>query len=90
MNNGEWKIVYTKQGLKDKKMAVEAGFDIKIKNILDTIRQNPFAEYPPYEKLLGDLNGAYSRRINRQHRVVYQVYNKEKIVKIISMWLHYE
>ena len=90
MNNGEWKIVYTKQGLKDKKMAVEVGFDIKIKNILDTIRQNPFAEYPPYEKLLGDLNGAYSRRINRQHRVVYQVYNKEKIVKIISMWLHYE
>ncbi len=86
----QWKIVYTKQGLKDKRIAIESGFGKKINDILDIIKLNPYTEYPPFEKLVGDLSGAYSRRINRQHRVVYQVYNTEKTVKIISMWLHYE
>jgi len=90
MSNNKWKIVYTKQGLKDMRTAIEAGFDKKIKDILEILREDPFTEYPPFEKLIGDLSGAYSRRINRQHRVVYQVYSKEKTVKIISMWLHYQ
>lgn len=85
-----YRILYTKQGLKDKRIAFKAGYGKKIKNILSTLKENPFANYPPYEKLIGDLSGAYSRRINIKHRVVYQVYNKERIVKIISMWLHYE
>jgi Txe/YoeB family toxin of toxin-antitoxin system len=85
-----YKILYTKQALKDKGIAFEAGFSDKIKSILETLKENPFADYPPYEKLIGDLIGAYSRRINRQHRVVYEVHQEERIVKIISMWLHYE
>lgn len=85
-----YKILYTKQGLKDKAIACEAGFSVKIESILETLRENPFADYPPYEKLVGDLSGAYFRRMNRQHRVVYQVYTEERVVKIISMWLHYE
>ena len=90
MSNGQWKIVYTNHGFKDKKTALEAGFGDKIKSILEILRENPFTDYPPFEKLIGDLSGAYSRRINRQHRVVYQVYKEEKVVKIISMWLHYD
>lgn len=90
MNDGEWKIVYTKQGLKDKRLAIEAGFSDKIKSLLDTVRINPFEEYPPYEKLIGDLKGAYSRRINHKHRLVYQVYKDEHTIKVISMWTHYE
>lgn len=85
-----WKIVYTKQGQKDKKTACGAGFSAKIKSLLETIRENPFADYPPYEKLVGDLAGAYSRRINRQHRLVYQVYSDQHTIKVISMWTHYE
>jgi len=84
-----YKILYTKQALKDKRIAYEAGFSDKIKSILEILKENPFADYPPYEKLVGDLTGAYSRRMNRQHRVVYEVYQKEHLVKIISMWLHY-
>ncbi|MDW7730377.1 MAG: Txe/YoeB family addiction module toxin [Dethiobacteria bacterium] len=90
MANKEWKIVYTRQGLKDKQKAREAGFGPKIDQLLALVRENPFSEYPPYEKLIGDLSGAYSRRINRQHRFVYQVYSEEYIVKVISMWTHYE
>jgi len=84
-----YKILYTKQALRDKRTAYEAGFSDKIKSILEILKENPFANYPPYEKLVGDLIGAYSRRMSRQHRVVYEVYRKEHIVKIISMWLHY-
>ena len=58
--------------------------------ILDIIKSNPFQNPPPYEKLVGDLTGAYSRRINIQHRIIYQVYEKERVVKIIRMWTHYE
>ncbi|MEN3004872.1 Txe/YoeB family addiction module toxin [Dehalobacterium formicoaceticum] len=90
MNYEPWKIVYTKQGLKDKRKAYEAGFSEKIKTLLELVRKNPFEDYPPFEKLVGDLNGAYSIRINRQHRFVYQVYQKERTVKVISMWTHYE
>lgn len=90
MNDVEWKIVYTKQGLKDKHIAYESGFGNKIKNLLDVVKINPFEEYPPYEKFIGDLKGAYSRRINHQHRFVYQVYKDEHTIKVISMRTHYE
>lgn len=83
-------IVYTKQALKDKKIAYTAGFQNKIQPLIALLEQNPFEKYPPFEKLTGDLSGAYSRRINRQHRLVYQVYEKERTVKIISVWAHYE
>jgi Txe/YoeB family toxin of toxin-antitoxin system len=86
----EWKIVYTRQALKDRSKAYEAGFREKIEPLLTILRKNPFEKYPPFEKLIGDLSGAYSRRINHQHRLVYQVYEKEHIVKIISLWTHYE
>lgn len=90
MNDVEWKVVYTKQGLKDKRRALEAGFSEKIKNLLGIVRLNPYEEYPPYEKLIGNLYGSYSRRINHQHRFVYQVYKEEHTIKVISMWTHYE
>ena len=90
MAEQEWKIFYTKDALKDKKIAYEAGFKDKIEQLLQVLKEDPFASYPPYEKLLGDLSGAYSRRINVQHRLVYSVHKDEKAVKIISMWSHYE
>ncbi|MDD4503301.1 MAG: Txe/YoeB family addiction module toxin [Clostridiaceae bacterium] len=86
----QWKIVYTKDALKDKRTAYEAGFKEKIEQLLEVVKDDPFNNYPPYEKLLGDMSGAYSRRINIQHRLVYSVYNEERTVKIISMWSHYE
>ena len=85
-----YKLVYTKQAKKDAKKAASSGFKSKIENLLEIIKEDPFEEYPPYEKLAGNLEGAYSRRINIQHRLVYQVYEKEKIVKVIRMWTHYE
>jgi Txe/YoeB family toxin of toxin-antitoxin system len=86
----QWKIFYTKDALKDKKAAYEAGFKDKIEQLLDVLKEDPFKSYPPYEKLLGDMSGAYSRRINVQHRLVYSVYKEERAIKIISMWTHYE
>lgn len=88
--NESYKILYTKQGLKDKKIAIQAGFGDKISSLLDLLIENPFEPYPPFEKLIGNLDGAYSRRINSQHRLVYQVYKQERVVKIISLWTHYE
>lgn len=85
-----YKLVYTKQAQKDAKKAKLAGFKPKIEELLEIIKKNPFQSPPPYEKLLGDLTGAYSRRINIHHRLVYQVYEDEKIVKVIRMWTHYE
>lgn len=85
-----WKLVYTEDALKDKKKAYEAGYEAKIKKLLDTIKEDPFVPYPPYEKLIGDLTGAYSRRINIQHRLVYMVYPAERVVKVIALWTHYE
>ena len=85
-----YKIVYRKQVLKDITKLKMAGFSIKTKNLIDILKTNPFQNPPPYEKLVGDLQGAYSRRINIQHRLVYQVYDEEKVIKIISVWSHYE
>ena len=85
-----WRVVYTRDALKDKKRAYEAGFKERVERLLEIIREDPFSAYPPYEKLIGDLLGAYSRRINRQHRLVYSVHKNERTIKIISMWEHYE
>ena len=85
-----YKLVYTKQAKKDAKKAASSGLRSKIEDLLEIIEENPFEEYPPYEKLVGKLEGAYSRRINIQHRLVYQVYEKKKIVKVIRMWTHYD
>ncbi|MEA4872895.1 MAG: Txe/YoeB family addiction module toxin [Synergistaceae bacterium] len=85
-----WKAVYTGQAVKDRERAYLAGYREKIVSILFVLRGNPFAPYPPYEKLCGDLEGFYSRRINRQHRVVYQVYEKEHTIKIVSIRSRYD
>ena len=85
-----WKVVFTRQSLKDAKKIKKAGFRSQVESLLDILRDNPFQIPPPYEKLVGDLRGAYSRRINIQHRLVYEVLKKQKIVKVIRMWTHYE
>ena len=85
-----WKLYFTKQAQKDAKKLASAGLKPKAQELLDILVVNPFQTPPPYEKLVGDLNGAYSRRINIQHRLVYQVDKKERAVKIIRMWTHYE
>ena len=84
-----YKLVYTKQAKKDSKKAASSGLKSKIEDLLEVIKEDPFKDYPPYERLVGNLEGAYSRRINIQHRLVYQVYEKEKVVKVIRMWTHY-
>ena len=84
-----YSLVYTKQAQKDAKKAALAGLKPKIIKLLQIINKDPFQNSPPYEKLLGDLTGAYFRRINIQHRLVYQVYEDRKIVKIIRLWMHY-
>jgi toxin YoeB len=88
--NDPWKIVYTQEALKDKRRAYESGFKEKIEKLLAILRENPFTGYPPYKKLIGDMSGAYSKRINRQHRLVYSIHQDEQTIKIISMWNHYE
>lgn len=85
-----WKIVYTKQALKDAKKLSDSGLRPKAESLLEIIKKNPFKNPPPFEKLVGDLTGAYSRRINIQHRIVYQIMKKYKTVKIVRMWTHYE
>ena len=85
-----YKIVYRKQTLKDIPKLKSFGLDVKVKSLIEIIKNDPFQTPPTYEKLIGDLEGAYSRRINIQHRLVYQVYKKEKTIKILSMWSHYE
>ena len=85
-----WELVYTKQAQKDAKKLAAGGLKPKAMKLLDILKRNPFQNPPPYEKLIGDLTGAYSRRINIQHRLVYQVYEKERIVKVIRLWTHYE
>ena len=84
------KLVFTKMAQKDAKKIKRAGLKSRVENLLSVIQKNPFQTPPSYEKLVGDLNGAYSRRINIQHRLVYQVLTDEKIVKVIRMWTHYE
>ena len=85
-----WAIVYTKHAQKDAKKLLAAQLKEKVKKLINIISVNPFQNPPPFEKLIGDLVGSYSRRINIQHRLVYEVYSKEKIVKILRMWTHYE
>jgi Txe/YoeB family toxin of toxin-antitoxin system len=85
-----WEIIYTKQAQKDAKKLSSAGLRSKAENLLKIIKENPWQKPPPYEKLVGDLAGACSRRINIQHRLVYQVIEEERTVKIIRMWTHYE
>ena len=85
-----WEIVFTKQAQKDAKKLANAGLKAKAQKLLEVIRENPFQNPPPYEKLIGDLAGAYSRRINIQHRLVYQVYQQERVIKILRFWTHYE
>jgi len=88
--SSNYKIVYTKQAKKDAQKAASSGLKPKIEVLLEILRIDPFQDYPPYEKLVGNLEGAFSRRMNIQHRLVYQVYEKEKVVKVIRMWTHYE
>lgn len=83
-------IVYTKTASKDIPKLKSAYLDKTVKALLEVIKEDPYKNPPPYEKLVGDLDGALSRRINRTHRLVYQVYTKEKTIKIISLWSHYE
>ncbi len=85
-----WNLYYTKQAQKDAKKLKHSGLQRKAKELLEIVSSYPYQNPPPYEKLVGDLAGAYSRRINIQHRIVYQVIEKEKSVKIIRMWTHYE
>jgi Txe/YoeB family toxin of toxin-antitoxin system len=86
----KWKLVYTRQALKDAKRISAAGLKEKVTELLRIVEADPFQAPPPYEKLIGDLTGAYSRRINIQHRLVYQVFKRERAVKIIRLWTHYE
>ena len=85
-----WSIVYTKQAQKDARKIASAKLRPQAQRLLDIIAKNPFQTPPPYEKLVGDLAGAYSRRINIQHRLVYQVYSAQRTIKVIRMWTHYE
>ena len=85
-----WRVVFTKQAQKDAKKVSASNLKPKAEKIIKILRQNPLQTPPPYEKLVGDLAGAYSRRLNIQHRIVYQVIADEKIVKLIRMWTHYE
>lgn len=85
-----WELVFTKQAQRDAKKLSSAGLRPKAEALLEVLRKNPFQNPPPHEKLLGDLDGAYSRRINIQHRLVYQVLSSVKTVKVIRLWTHYE
>jgi len=85
-----WRVLYTKQAQKDAKRLASAGLKAKAQTLLDVLAEDPFRSPPPYEKLIGDLKGAYSRRINIQHRLVYQVLEDEHVVKVLRLWTHYE
>jgi Txe/YoeB family toxin of toxin-antitoxin system len=85
-----WQLAFTKQAQKDAKKISHSGLKPQAERLLEIIKENPFKNPPPYEKLVGDLSGAYSRRINIQHRLVYEVLDNIKTIKIIRMWTHYE
>jgi Txe/YoeB family toxin of toxin-antitoxin system len=85
-----WRLVFTKQAKKDAKKIAQSGLKTQASRLLDLLRKDPFRNPPPYEKLIGDLSGAYSRRINIQHRLIYQILEDIKTVKVIRMWTHYE
>jgi len=88
MPDRPWRVFYTKEALKDREKVIERGWGEKIRSIGRALRENPYA--PPREKLVGELNGAYSKRINRQHRVIYQILEEDRTVKVVSAWSHYE
>lgn len=85
-----WQLVYTRQAQKDARKLASSGLKEKAKDLLRIVESNPFQNPPPYEKLVGDLSGAYSRRINIQHRLVYQVLETDHVVKVLRLWTHYE
>lgn len=85
-----WKLVYTKQAQKDAKKLASSGLKPKAQELLALIAEDPYRKPPPFEKLIGDLSGAYSRRVNFQHRLVYQVVEDEQVVKVLRLWSHYE
>jgi len=85
-----WQVVFTTQAQKDARRLSSAGLRPKAEQLLDILAEDPFRKPPPFEKLLGDLRGAYSRRINIQHRLVYQVIKDARVVKVLRMWTHYE
>jgi len=85
-----WNVAYSKFALKDAKKLSAAGLRDKVQALLDILELDPFQNPPPYEKLVGDVRGAYSRRINIHHRLVYDVFRKEKTVRVLRMWTHYE
>jgi len=85
-----WTLIFSKQSLKDAKRLKRAGLWKNAEKILNTLRRNPFQNPPPYEKLVGNLDGAYSRRINIHHRLIYQTNKEEKLVRVLRMWTHYE
>jgi toxin YoeB len=89
-DDAAWRIVYTKQAQKDAARLARAGLRAKAETLLELLRRDPFGTPPRFEKLVGDLAGAFSRRINIQHRLVYQVLEKERTVKVLRMWTHYE
>ena len=84
-----WSIVFTKQAQKDAKKIASSNLRVQTERLVDILKEDPFRNPPPYEKLVGDLAGAYSRRINIQHRLAYQVYAAEQTVKVLRMWTHY-
>ena len=85
-----WELAYSKQALKDAKKVKAAGLKPKVEELLDILRRDPFQNPPAFEKLVGDLAGAYSRRINIHNRLVYEVFAKERVVRVLRMWTHYE
>jgi Txe/YoeB family toxin of toxin-antitoxin system len=85
-----WQLVFAKQALKDAKKLSASGLRPRAQRVLDVLSRDPFQNPPPYEKLVGDLAGAYSRRINIQHRIVYEVFVKQRTVRVLRMWTHYE
>jgi toxin YoeB len=85
-----WQVVFSKHAEKDAKKLAAAGLKAKAQELLAVLTADPFQNPPPYEKLVGDLAGAYSRRINIQHRLVYEVFTKEHVVRVLRMWTHYE
>jgi len=85
-----WKVVFTKQAQKDAQKLAATGLKLKAEQLLDLLQSDPWQSPPAFEKLIGDLAGAYSRRINIQHRLIYGVFEEERVVKILRMWTHYE
>lgn len=85
-----WRLVYTKQARKDARKLAASGLKSKAQELLDLLAEDPYRRPPPFEKLVGDLAGAHSRRINIQHRIVYQVIDERRVVKVLRLWTHYE